>query len=152
MDNQKNYDCNQTDCYTYFSIRGNFDPDKITELLELKPDKYCKIGDKRKHGNSKYDVASWDFGTCKEYDVFVENQMLKTITPLLSKVDILKEIKRQYDVSFFLEVVPTVYLGESTPCLAPSIKVMQFCCDTGTEMDIDLYVDYLDDFDTKTDK
>lgn len=139
--------CEHTSCYTYFRISGDFDPDTISELLGLTPDKSWKIGDTRKDGKSKYDFACWHFGTCKEYDVLVVNQMLKTITPLLSKVNILREIKEKFDVVFTLEVVPTVRFDESTPCLAPSIQVMQFCCDTGTEIDIDLYVSCPDDFD-----
>ena len=139
--------CEHTNCYTYFTITGNFNPDTITEIIGLTPDRSWKIGDTRKDGKSKYDFACWNFGTCKEYDVFVENQMLKTITPLLSKVNALREIKQKFDVHFTLELVPTVRFDETTPCLAPSIKVMQFCCDTGTEMDIDLYVSCPDDFD-----
>ena len=139
--------CEHTNCYTYFCISGDFNPDIITELLGLIPDKSWKIGDTRPGGKSKYDFANWHFGTCKEYDIIVENQMLKTITPLLSKVNILREIKRKFDVCFTLEVVPTVRFDESTPCLAPSIQVMQFCCDTGTEIDIDLYVSCPDGFD-----
>ena len=139
--------CEHTNCYTYFRIVGDFDPDTISELLGLTPDESWKIGDRMKWANLKYDFASWHFGTCKEYDVRVENQMLKTITPLLSKVDVLREIKQKFDVRFFLEVVPTVRFDESTPSLSPSMQVMQFCCDTGTEMDIDLYVSCPDDFD-----
>ena len=37
-------------CYTYFSIKGNFDPDEITKVLDLKPFKVVKIGDKRRDG------------------------------------------------------------------------------------------------------
>ena len=139
--------CGHTNCYTYFRITGDFNPDTISKLLGLTPDESWKIGDIRKNGKSKYDFACWHFGTCEEYDVFVENQMLKTITPLLSKVNILKEIKNQFDVQYTLEVVPTVRFDESTPCLAPSIQIMQFCCDTGTKIDIDLYVSCPDDFD-----
>lgn len=128
-----------TNCYTYFRITGNFNPDTITNLLCLTPEKSWKIGDTRKNG-TQYDFASWQFGTCKEYDIIVENQMLKTIAPLISKMEILKEIKRKFDVNFTLEVVSTVRSDETTPCLAPSINIMQFCCDTGTEIDIDLYV------------
>jgi hypothetical protein len=39
-----------------------------------------------------------------------------------------------------LEIVPTVYAGDITPCLAPSLDVMDFCHATRTELDIDLYV------------
>ena len=130
----------QSSCYTYFLIRGNFDPDSITELLGLVPEKSWRIGDKRKNG-TVYDFAMWQYGTCDAYDVYVENQMLKTITPLLSKISALKEIKQRYDVEFTLEVVPTIKSSEGVPCVAPSMEVMQFCCDTATKIDIDLYVD-----------
>ena len=130
----------QSSCYTYFMIRGNFDPDSITELLGLVPEKTWRIGDKRKNG-TVYDFAMWQYGTCDSYDVYVENQMLKTITPFLSKISALKEIKQKYDVEFTLEVVPTIKSSEGVPCVAPSMEVMQFCCDTATKIDIDLYVD-----------
>ena len=130
----------QSSCYTYFLIRGNFDPDSITELLGLVPEKSWRIGDKRKNG-TVYDFAMWQYGTCDSYDVYVENQMLKTITPFLSKISALKEIKQKYDVEFTLEVVPTIKSSEGVPCVAPSMEVMQFCCDTATKIDIDLYVD-----------
>lgn len=142
------YHYDHTNCYTYFKITGEFNPDTVSELLKLKPERFWKIGDTRKDGKTKYDFACWCFGTCKDYEVLVENQMLKTITPLLSKVDILREIKSKFDVQFTLEIVPTVRFDEATPCLSPSIKIMQFCCDTGTEIDIDLYVSCPDDFNS----
>ncbi len=66
--------------------------------------------------------------------------MKKTIQPLIDKIPILNEIKRKYDVEFYLEVVPTISVDDDTPCLAPSLEIMKFCCDTGTHIDIDLYV------------
>ena len=126
-----------TDCYTYFCIKGDFDPDVISERLGLAPEASHKIGDKRSNGTA-YDFAAWQFGTCKEYDILVEHQMMKTIAPLLPKTA---------DVAFTLEIVPTVRFDEDVPCLAPSLEVMQFCCDTGTELDIDLYVSCPDDFE-----
>ena len=72
-------------CYTYFKIVGDFDPDEVTHLLSLQPTRTWKIGDFRKNG-TKYDFATWEIGRCKEYDVFVENQMRKTIAPLLDKI------------------------------------------------------------------
>ena len=66
------------------------------------------------------------------------------IAQISLRLDILNKIKKTYDVEFYLEVVPTVVYGESTPCLAPSLDVMKFCCDTQTKLDIDLYVDIPD--------
>lgn len=127
-----------TSCYTYFRIAGIFNPDVVSEMLCLVPEKYWKIGDIRKNG-TKYDFACWEYGYCKDYDIYVTNQMQTTITPLMSKIDILKEIREKYNVSFYLEVVPKIICNETTPCLAPSLDVMKFCCDTQTEIDIDLY-------------
>ena len=126
-------------CYTYFKITGDFDPDVITKRLGLIPSKTWKIGDKRKNG-TLYDFALWEFGRCNNYDVIVENQMHITIASLLDKIDILNEIKNELGVDYTLEIVPTVYSSNASPCLAPSLKVIDFCHATRTEIDIDLYV------------
>ena len=130
----------RTKCYTYFRIVGNFNPEIITTLLCLNPYNSWKIGDTRKNG-AKYDFANWDFGYCDKYDIDVDNQMRTTINPLLAKADILNEIKRKYDVDFYLEIVPTIFPDDILPCLSPSLDVMKFCCDTQTKIDIDLYLE-----------
>ena len=126
-------------CYTYFGITGDFDPDIVTEKLGLLPDKSWKIGDKRRNG-TLYDFASWEFGRCNEYDVITENQMHTTIAQLLDKVELLNEIKNEFNVVFTLEIVSEVYASNTTPCLAPSLQVIDFCHTTRTEINIDLYV------------
>ena len=115
-------------CYTYFKIVGNFNPDDVTELLNLTPEKTWKIGDLRRNG-TKYDFALWEIGRCTEYDVEVENQMRKTIAVLQDKIPLLNQIRQEYDVSFCLEIVPTIYVGDTDPCLNPSLDVIDFCQD-----------------------
>ena len=126
-------------CYTYFRITGDFDPDIISARLGLQPEKFWRIGDKR-HNGTEYDFASWEIGRCDQYDVLTENQMRKTIDPLFDKVDLLNRIRNEFNVVFTLEIVPTIYAGNINPCLAPSLKVIDFCHTTRTEIDIDLYV------------
>ena len=74
-------------CYTYFKIVGNFNPDDISELLALSPEKAWKIGDLRRNG-TKYDFALWEIGRCTDYDIEVENQMRKTIAVLQDKISL----------------------------------------------------------------
>ena len=126
-------------CYTYFKIVGNFNPDDVTERLNLTPEKTWKIGDLRRNG-TKYDFALWEIGRCTEYDVEVENQMRKTIAVLQDKIPLLNQIRQAYDVSFYLEIVPTIYVGDTDPCLNPSLDVIDFCHATRTEIDIDYYI------------
>lgn len=131
-------------CYTYFKITGDFDPDEVTHLLSLQPTKTWKIGDFRRNG-TKYDFSMWEIGRCTEYDVFVENQMRKTIAPLLNKIDLLNQIHNNNNVTFVLEIVPTIYVGDQNPCLAPPLDIIDFCHATRTEIDIDMYVYGVDD-------
>ena len=126
-------------CYTSFKIVGSFDPDKVSALLGLAPDKSWRAGDLRKNG-TRYDESLWQVGRCDEYDVIVENQMQKTISLLRDKIAQLNRIREENDVEFFLSIVPTVYAGDSAPCLAPSLDVIDFCHATRTQIDIDLYV------------
>ncbi len=126
-------------CYTYFVIVGNFDPDDISAKLNLIPEKTRRIGDCRPDG-TKHDVALCQFGRCDEFDVVVENQMRKTISLLVDKISVLNQIREEYDVEFFLEVVPSIYVDDVTPCLAPSLDIIDFLHATRTKMDIDMYL------------
>ena len=111
----------------------------ITEIIGLKPLRCWHKGDPRKNG-TLYDFALWEYGRCDEYDVYVENQMMKTIQDLVPKIDILCNIKERYVVDFTLEIVPSIYVGDINPCLAPNRGVIEFCYKTKTNIDIDLYV------------
>ncbi len=127
-------------CYTYFRITGDFNPGVITERLGLSPSKVWKTGDKRSNG-TEYDFSNWEIGFCDEYEIDTKNQMHKTLAPLFNKTAILNEIRKDFDVTFVLEIVPTVYSENATPSLAPSMEVIDFCHETRTEIDIDLYVE-----------
>ena len=126
-------------CYTYFRIVGNFNPDDISALLNLTPEESWKIGDLRRNG-TKYEFANWKIGTCVEYDVYVGNQMRKTISMLLDKIATLNQIREENDVEFFLEIVPSIYVDDINPCLAPPLDVIDFCHATRTQIDIDMYL------------
>lgn len=131
-------------CYTYFKIVGNFNPDNVSKLLNLTPERSWKIGDLRRNG-TKYDFSLWEIGRCTEYDIEVENQMRKTIFLLQDKIPLLNQIRMENDVTFTLEIVPTIYVGDINPCLAPSLDVIDFCYATRTNIDIDMYVYNSDD-------
>lgn len=126
-------------CYTYFRIVGDFNPDNVSERLGLTPEKSWKIGDLRRNG-TRYDFASWEIGRCAEYDVMVENQMRKTLASLWDKVSLLNQIREENDVHFVLEIVPTIYVDDINPCLAPPLDVIDFCHATRTEIDLDMYI------------
>ena len=126
-------------CHTYFLIVGKFDPDEISRKLNLKPEKSWKIGDKRRNG-TRYDFSHFEVGRCDNYDPIVANQMLQTISVVKDRVSILKQIREENEVEFFLVVVPTIYAGGINPCLSPTLEIIDFCHETRTQIDIDTYI------------
>ncbi|MCR5057822.1 MAG: DUF4279 domain-containing protein [Clostridiales bacterium] len=129
----------QTTCYTYFSIRGDYDPEEITKILGIKPERTFRKGELNKVGHP-YKCSSWAGCFCREYDIDLSVQMEKTIQPLLSKYEELNLIRTKYKAYLSLEVVPEIVYGSDKPILGPSMAVMQFCCATQTELDIDWYL------------
>ena len=92
------------------------------------------------HASMRYAFSAWHFGRCDEYDPYVEEQMRKTIAPLLDRVDLLNRIREENDVEFCLVIVPGIYAGDINPCLAPPLDVIDFCHATRTQIDIDMYI------------
>ena len=129
----------QNRCVTYFRMVGQFDPDRVTEILGLQPEKCTKVGDVLRNGK-KSDVASWEIGRCDVYDPIVANQMKRSISLLRHKVDALRQIKETYEVSYYLEVVPEIHAEGVHPCLSPDLDIIDFCHATRCEIDIDMYI------------
>ena len=129
-------------CFTVFRIMGDFDTDKIIELLDVTPDKVWKLGDANARG-VKREQALVEIGFCDEYSPYTFQQMEKTISPLAGKIGTLIKIRNDYNARFYLAVVPEILPENPTPALAPSPLVIDFCHATKTEIDIDLsIVDY----------
>ena len=131
-------------CCTYFKIVGDFDPKEISAALGMAPDTYWKKGELRRNG-TPHISSCWTVGSCTDYDVLTENQMKKTISLLSDKIPLLNRIREEQDVEFFLTIVPSIYVGEINPCLAPSLDIIDFCHATRTRMDMDLYIHDADD-------
>lgn len=133
------YHAEHNECLTYFTITGKFNPDDITRELRVLPESVRRMGEPRRNGTVS-ETAVWRFGTCTGLHPDISLQMMRTIRPLLPKSDLLRKIKLIYDAKLTLTVVPLVRYDEPAPKLAPSLAVMRFCLETGTELDIDLYV------------
>lgn len=130
----------KTGCYTYFTIVGDFNPDEVTELLDLNPFNKFSIGEDRPGGKSVYDFARWSYGYNDDYDGLVEKQLIETIKDLNLHIDTLNEIKRKYNVSFSLEIVPEMLVDDVHPAICLNKEIIEFCYLTQTEIDIDMYI------------
>ena len=129
----------KNECYVYFRIVGQFDPDTATSLLGIQPAAVHHAGDVRRDG-TPYSFSAWESKRYAGYDHDISRQMEAVIAPFQDKRVALNTLRQENSVTFYLEVVPTLYAGEVAPCLAPSLAVMDFCHETRTELDIDLYL------------
>ncbi len=130
----------KSECYTYFTIVGDFPTEVVTELLGMKPRTAWNKGDVR-HKDDLYDFSRWSSEKCSVItDCSAEEQMRRVVSMFDDKRELLEIIRKEYDVSFYLVIVPKLYADESTLVLSPPMEVIDFCHDTRTEIDLDLYI------------
>lgn len=128
-----------SNCYCYFAVKGVFDPEEITQLLNVQPTQSWAIGDDRKNKIDQHTFALWETGkTIIKYPE-LEIQCVKAIRELIGKENLLLELKQKHDVSFTLEIVPSIVNGKK-PNIELGKEVIKFCYLTDTYIDIDMYV------------
>ncbi len=131
----------------WFGISGNFDPDVVTEKLELKPFQIYKMN-KHYAFSVATNESDWDFGKHAAYDkdnmdgFLMERLLTETIKPLLDKIDILNQIRNKNDVRFTLYVHTDIFSSDmSLPHFSLPLEVMDFCAGTGTKISLGVNVD-----------
>ena len=128
--------------YVYFALRGNnFDPKILTDRIGIIPTDTWKAGDKGKYKLTlKY--SSWKLSTDvgREY-IMVSNLVEEIVNKLFDKIEIINELKNQYNLYSVLEIVMYVDTNEeqTTPSLGHDLKTIEFLYRTQTETDIDIY-------------
>ncbi len=135
-----NFKSTKNKCYTYFSIHGNYNVKELCRLLDIQTLDFWQAGEKTSDGIIR-DESYLSCNKCEIYNVFTSKQMEKTIEPFRNKIDLLVELKKKYDLKYYLVIVPYLYAGEVSPALAPNADIVDFCYKTGTDIDIDLYIE-----------
>lgn len=130
-----------TNSYVYFSLKGDdFDPDTITEKLEIIPTKSCKKGDKGQY-IKELKFAFWNVCSSVSDNLNIENLIENVVEKLFNKIEIINSLKTEYNLTSVLEVVLYVDTNEekSTPSLSFNSKIIEFLHQTKTETDVDIY-------------
>lgn len=128
--------------YVYFALTGdNFDPQIVTERIGITPTQHWKKGDKGKY---KHNLAysCWKLSTDegKEY-ILVDSLVDEVIEQLFDKIEIINELKMQFNLDSVLEIVMYIDTNEeqSTPALGHDLKTIEFLYRTQTKTDVDVY-------------
>ena len=123
----------------YFLIRGDFPLQEVLDSLCIVPKRTFDRTDIRRDGKP-YGFSMIQIEDIVTSEPLLYKEMEKLVDVLSPFADKLIELKNRYNLEYFLEVVPQLYVDHIHPCLAPSLKVMEFCVKTKTNMDIDLYL------------
>jgi hypothetical protein len=128
--------------YVYFALSGdNFDPEVVTKKIGVIPTEKWNKGDKGKY-KPTLEYTCWIFSTDKgkEY-LMVDSLVDEVISKLFDKIEIINELKHQYNLESVLEIVMYIDTNEeqSTPALGHDLKTIEFLFRTQTKTDVDIY-------------
>jgi hypothetical protein len=128
--------------YVYFALTGaNFDPQIVTNRIGVTPTETCKKGDKGKY-KPTLDYSCWKLSTDKGKEYIVVDSLVDEVIGLLfDKIEIINELKNQFDLHSVLEIVMYIDINEeqSTPALGHDLKTIEFLYRTQTKTDVDIY-------------
>ena len=129
--------------YAYFALTGDdFDPKVLTQRLGVTPTEKWKKGDKWLL-NRTLQFSNWEFSTNKKggYILMIDDLVKEVVDKLFDKIDIIKELKNEFNLDSRLEIVMYIDVNEerSTPALGHNLKTIEFLYRTQTRTDVDIY-------------
>lgn len=128
--------------YVYFALTGDsFDTDEVTNRLGIPATKSWRKGDKGKY-KPVLEFTNWELSTekGKEY-IYIDNLVNEIISKLFDKIEIIIDLKRQFQLNSKLVIVLYIDTNEdsSTPALGHDSKTIEFLYRTDTTTNIDIY-------------
>ncbi len=74
-----------------------------------------------------------------ENSMYIENIIEECISTFYDKEELLKTIKEEYSVEYFLNCVIYVDSSKVNPCISPNKKIVEFLAKNDIQLDYDLY-------------
>lgn len=141
-------------CVTYFAFQFEIDRKKNAELLKL--GRECQPEQIGIYNKDEVEQAiinalgvkptfcrhQFEVGRNDNYSVYVSDMCRVTLKGLFGKERAILELKRKYNLSTTLEIVPYIFADSEEPnqCLSLDKDIVEFLYKTETEMDLDYYV------------
>ncbi|MEN2768020.1 DUF4279 domain-containing protein [Ornithinibacillus xuwenensis] len=139
----------KTEIQVYICLYGDdFPLEEVTEKLGIEPTNTVKKGDEIIPPNGKinpdfrryYTQTSWELETGYQENVDLEDVMNQIVGKLRSKIFVINELRKKYDLTSHIQVVLHVENGQM-PILTLNKKLISFAHQIQTEyIDFDCYV------------
>lgn len=127
-------------CYTYFGViyrDNNFDVEKFKERLNLKDFKVKEYASRLKEDNKRFKI---EIGYCNKFNVDINVMVRETLKELFGKEEILSDLKKEYDLEYYLERVIYLERDKVQPILSLDGDIIEFLYRANVVDDLDYYV------------
>lgn len=131
----------QTSFYTYIKLAENedFPLDEVTKRLGVEPTTTWRVDEKvRPHQPLERFYTCWKYKVGPVQSLDVDDVLEPLYAQFYSKVDIINNLKEQYDLSVRIVVVIEIENG-CKPALTIAPAFSRFASSVGADIEVDLY-------------
>ncbi|MGL5086155.1 MAG: DUF4279 domain-containing protein, partial [Clostridium sp.] len=123
-------------------IGEKFEPQEITKRLLIKPNEYYMKGDKSVRDFERKECC-WSINTGYIDTLYVSEVIDKLIYKLSNKVDIIVDLKKEYDLICKFFIVINI-VDDEKPAIYLDKNIIEFANTIEAEFDFDMYIYYND--------
>jgi len=131
----------KSNSYIYFAFKGdNFDPNKVTNQLEIEPSNSWRIGESGKH-TQQQKYSCWQLSSTSDELLDMDKLVNEVLSQLSGKIEQINKLKEQLRLETVLEIVMYIDTNkeQSTPFIGHNLETIEFLHKTGTTTDVDIY-------------
>lgn len=132
-----------THTYMRASLRimgDDFDVQKITDALEVKPGRVWNTGDPIGNSGKRHTETAWIYSTENTEGLDINILVNQIAEVFYAKADKIAALKKQYDLYISIDFMIAIK-NEEPPAIYFESEFVKFAAKIGAEFDIDTYVD-----------
>ncbi|MED1724657.1 DUF4279 domain-containing protein [Brevibacillus parabrevis] len=131
---------NKTSVMVEFTLTGDqFNPDLITEKLEIKPNEIYYKGDQVKHRKAVRKETCWSINTGYQESLDVNIQLRDVLEKIWPKKNDLRELQVENNLEIKFCIVIKIEENQ-TPAIYLDSDIIAFAHEIKAEFDFDLYI------------
>lgn len=140
LNNGELFGVENTNLMVEFTILGdNLNPQEVTEILNIQPQKQWVKGDGIPRKEYKRKDSCWVISTGYEESLDINVQISKVVKLIEQKIIHLRRLKEVYNLEFIFSIVVNIENNQK-PAMYFNRELLEFVNQINAEIDIDLYI------------
>lgn len=120
-------------------VGDDFDPEQLSELLQVSPGRTWKKGDKIRDTGYTHPFSAWIYETAASESLSLADPAKQLQNVFMSKAGQLHSLKKELDLDLCIDFVVVIEDG-TPPSMHLDAEFLDFVVSVGAELDIDTYV------------